>query len=130
MQSVTLTPRLLLLAASVAGAAACAGAGPQDLTPSAARVLQTDSARVAGAARAHDVARLGSALQQLRQDVFTLQRKGHVGGARAQRILDAATLVAQDVPRPTKPSSTTPTTGPTITGSDGKGENQDEGDGG
>lgn len=130
MRSVTLKPRLLLVAASVAGAVACAGAGPQDLTPSAARVLQTDSARVAEAARAHDVTRLGSALQQLRADVVTLRRKGHVGGARAQRILDAATLVAQDVPRPTQTSSPTPATDPASGGSDGHGDNQDGGDGG
>lgn len=95
--------RFLLLAASFTGLAACAAAGPQDLTPRAAGILQADSAKVAAAARAHDASRLGPALQQLRADVSIQRRHGDLGGARAQRILDAAARIARDALRPVTP---------------------------
>lgn len=125
------TTRVLLLAASLAGATACGKGSPQDLTPGAARLLQADSARVAAAARAHDVTRLRPALQQLRSDVAAQQRRGSVGGARAQRILDAASLIAQDVPPQATPTSRpTSTLPPSSRGVGDDGGNQEGDDGG
>lgn len=127
MRSVTALPRWLLLAALVASTlCACRGAGPQDLTAGAARVLQADTARVAVAARAHDAARLGPALQQLRSDVLTEQRKHLLGGARAERILDAASLIAQDASAPANAAKTAPTI--EIDGNGGSSDREDEGD--
>jgi hypothetical protein len=123
-----LAVRVLLASAAVAGAAGCGGTPASDANSHASQVLGRDVNAVSGAARAHDPARLSTALNRLRADVAAQQRSGRVSAVRAGQILDAAARVESDVPVPPATPTLAPAPAPT-TGTPNPGNGNGNGNG-
>lgn len=101
--------RACVVAALVVGLAGC-GHGKPAISNDAAKALQAKVAQIRASASAHDAAAVAAELAALRAQVAVLRQGDQLSAAAAQKILDAATAVDQNLSLITTTTTTTTTT--------------------
>lgn len=103
------------------------GHGTPAISNDASKALQAKVAQIRISASARDATAATAELAELRTQVAELRRNGELSEAAAQKILDAAVVVDQNLSLITTTTTTTTTTSPP---SRGKGKGKGDGGGG